>query len=111
MTTKQERSDRSYIDPVTNQKGVYYLGLSEAEAKTLRNLLGTSLSTGRLSTQGARITHSIYQKVNTSLKSSEENSDDLNLQQQNKELKHRLQECRRKLNELEDSLEVGEVLV
>lgn len=111
MTTKQEKSDRCCIGVAINPKDEYLVGLTEAEAKILRNLLGTSLSTGRLSTQGTQTTHSIYQKVSESLKASEGSSKGLSLQQQNDALRHKLQECRKRLNEAEDALEVGEVLV
>ena len=125
MTTKQEKSDKCCIGVAINPKDEYLVGLSEAEAKTLRNLLGSSLSTGKLSTLGTQIIHSIYQKVSESLKGSRPNSDGLSLQQQNSALRLKLQECRRRLNcledrldaseaarnDLEDELEVGEVLL
>ena len=111
MTTKQEKSDRSSTDPVINQKVEYFLGLSDQEVAILKSLLGTWSGTGRDHTKETRIIRNIYQKLRRNLQPLNENSDDLSLQQQNKELRHRLQECRKRLNDLEDSLDVGEVLV
>jgi len=122
MTTKPEKSDRSYTEAVIRLKDGYLVGLNAVEARILNNLLGGLLSTGRLSTEGTQITHNIYQRLNESLNSSEPSSSASSLLQQNRELRRRLIELRRKLNrledemeaklnELEDELEVGETLV
>ena len=111
MTTKQEKSDRSSTDPVINQKVEYFLGLSEVEATILRTSLDLSLSTGNMITAKDLIIHKILAKLSRSLEISNESSDDLSLQQQNKELRHRLQEYRKKLNDLEDRIDELEVEV
>ena len=114
MTTEQEKYDRSYIDPVTKLRDEYLVGLTAPEVAILKSLLGTWSGTGRDHTRETRTIHNIYQKLRRSLKPLDENSSDSNHQQQNRELKHKLQECRKKLNRLEDridELEVGDTLI
>lgn len=114
MTTEQEKYDRYCTEAAINQKAAYLVGLTAPEVAILKSLLGTWSGTGRDHTRETRTIHNIYQKLRRSLKPLDENSSDSNHQQQNRELKHKLQECRKKLNRLEDridELEVGDTLI
>lgn len=101
--------------PVTKPKEEYYLGLTGPERKTLKSLLEHWLRIGPVCMMECQNTQSIYRKVKGNLPNYVESLSDLNHQQPSHELRQELQECRKRLNEVEDKLDdllaVGEMLI